>query len=131
MLLQEVTYATITLELKGFAVSGGITSDEAVTAHLKAGVPPSMLVMGMPFYGRGGDGYPSFQDFNKVGSTGGDYTEKWDTVAQVPYLVNKNDTLVFGFENARSLAIKCQFLLITYRCPDIFHQKCKVLRVIG
>lgn len=71
------------------ANSGGITSDEAVTAHLKAGVPPSMLVMGMPFYGRGGDGYPSFQDFNKVGSTGGDYTEKWDTVAQVPYLVNK------------------------------------------
>lgn len=38
------------------ANSGGITSDEAVTAHLKAGVPPSMLVMGMPFYGRGGDG---------------------------------------------------------------------------
>lgn len=31
------------------ANSGGITSDEAVTAHLKAGVPPSMLVMGMPF----------------------------------------------------------------------------------
>lgn len=93
------------------ANSGGITSDEAVTAHLKAGVPPSMLVMGMPFYGRGGDGYPSFQDFNKVGSTGGDYTEKWDTVAQVPYLVNKNDTLVFGFENARSLAIKCQYIL--------------------
>ena len=31
------------------ANSGGITSDEAVTAHLKAGVPPSMLVVGMPF----------------------------------------------------------------------------------
>ena len=42
--------------------SGDITSDGAVTAHLKAGVPPSKLVMGMPFYGRGGDGYPSFQD---------------------------------------------------------------------
>ena len=47
--------------------SGDITSDGAVTAHLKAGVPPSKLVMGMPFYGRGGDGYPSFQDYNKVG----------------------------------------------------------------
>ena len=32
--------------------SGDITSDGAVTAHLKAGVPPSKLVMGMPFYGR-------------------------------------------------------------------------------
>lgn len=91
--------------------SGDITSDQAVTAHLKAGVPPSKLVMGMPFYGRGGNGYPSFQDFNKVGNTNEDYTEKWDSVAQVPYLVNKNDTLVFGFENPRSLAIKCQYIL--------------------
>lgn len=91
--------------------SGDITSDGAVTAHLKAGVPPSKLVMGMPFYGRGGDGYPSFQDYNKVGNTNTQYTEKWDEVAQVPYLADKNDTLVFGFENPRSLAIKCQYIL--------------------
>lgn len=91
--------------------SGDITSDGAVTAHLKAGVPPSKLVMGMPFYGRGGDGYPSFQDYNKVGNTDTQYTEKWDEVAQVPYLADKNDTLVFGFENPRSLAIKCQCIL--------------------
>ena len=91
--------------------SGDITSDGAVTAHLKAGVPPSKLVMGMSFYGRGGDGYPSFQDYNKVGNTDTQYTEKWDEVAQVPYLADKNDTLVFGFENPRSLAIKCQYIL--------------------
>lgn len=91
--------------------SGDITSDGAVTAHLKAGVPPSKLVMGMPFYGRGGDGYPNFQDYNKVGNTDTQYTEKWDEVAQVPYLADKNDTLVFGFENPRSLAIKCQYIL--------------------
>lgn len=91
--------------------SGDITSDGAVTAHLKAGVPPSKLVMGMPFYGRGGDGYPSFQDYNKVGNTDTQYTEKWDEVAQVPYLADKNDTLVFGFENPRSLAIKCRYIL--------------------
>ena len=91
--------------------SGDITSDGAVTAHLKAGVPPSKLVMGMPFYGRGGDGYPSFQDYNKVGNTDTQYTEKWDEVAQMPYLADKNDTLVFGFENPRSLAIKCQYIL--------------------
>lgn len=55
--------------------SGDITSDAAVAAHLKAGVPPSKLVMGMPFYGRGGNGYPDFQDFNKVGNTNKDFTE--------------------------------------------------------
>ena len=32
-------------------------------------------------------------------------------MAQVPYLADKNDTLVFGFENPRSLAIKCQYIL--------------------
>ena len=91
--------------------SGGLTSDAAVNAHLKAGVPPSKLVMGMPFYGRGGKDYPNFQDFNKVGSVEGNFTEKWDSVAQVPYLVDKNGVFVFGFENARSLAIKCQYIL--------------------
>lgn len=91
--------------------SGDITSDAAVTAHLKAGVPPSKLVLGMPFYGRGGNEYPNFQDFNKVGNANKDFMEKWDSVAQVPYLANKNDTLVFGFENPRSLAIKCRYIL--------------------
>ena len=92
--------------------SGDITSDGAVTAHLKAGVPPSKLVMGMPFYGRGGDGYPSFQDYNKVGKYRiPNILKSGMTVAQVPYLADKNDTLVFGFENARSLAIKCQYIL--------------------
>lgn len=91
--------------------SGGLTASEAVNAHIKAGVPPSKLVMGMPFYGRGGAQYPNFQDYNKVGSSEGEYTERWDSVAQVPYLADKNDTLVFGFENARSLAIKCRYIL--------------------
>ncbi len=93
------------------AHSGDITSDQAVAAHLQAGVPPSKLVMGMPFYGRGGNGYPRFQDFNKMGNVDAEFTEKWDSTAQVPYLVNKNDTLVFGFENARSLGIKCRYIL--------------------
>ena len=34
-------------------IAGDCTSDEAVEAHLKAGVPKEKLVMGIPFYGKG------------------------------------------------------------------------------
>lgn len=90
--------------------SGRMTSSQAVEAHLKAGVPADRLVMGLPFYGRGGDDYPNFQDFNKVGYAKG-YRECWDETAQVPYLTDAAGTFVFGYENPRSLAIKCQYIL--------------------
>lgn len=90
--------------------SGWMTADAAVEAHLKAGVPPSKLTMGVPFYGRGGDKYPNFQDYNKVGATA-EFEERWDDTAKVPYLADKDGALVFGFENPRSLAIKCQYIL--------------------
>lgn len=92
--------------------SGHITASQAVEAHLKAGLPPSMLVLGMPFYGRGGEDYPNFQDFKETKNTDERFEERWDSTAQVPYLVDKkNGELVFGFENARSLTAKCNYIL--------------------
>ena len=40
-----------------------------------------------------------------------EYTEKWDDAAKVPFLVNKDGIFVFGYENPRSLKIKCQYIL--------------------
>lgn len=89
--------------------AGHITADEAVEAHLAAGIPRHKLVMGLPFYGRGGKETSDFVNFNEVGKYN-NYTEKWDETAQVPYLVNPDNELVLGYENVRSLTIKCEYI---------------------
>lgn len=90
--------------------TGWMTADAAIKAHLEAGVPASRLTMGVPFYGRGGEYYPNFQDYRRIGSTA-ELETRWDEVAQAPYLANKEGLLVCGYENPRSLAVKCQYIL--------------------
>lgn len=91
--------------------SGTLTSHEAIEAHLKAGVPPSKLVMGMPFYGKGREGYRAYADSVAAGQTAQRYVERWDSIGQFPYMADGDGTFVFGFENPRSLAAKCQYIL--------------------
>ena len=92
-------------------VAGWYTCDEAVNAHLKAGIPAEKLVLGMPFYGHGNDTYGNFVYYCDIkGPKGGD-TEKWDDVGQVPYYANASGRLTLGFDNVRSIEAKCQYVL--------------------
>ncbi|MBC7417254.1 MAG: glycoside hydrolase family 18 protein [Pedobacter sp.] len=86
-----------------------ISVAEAVNLHLKAGVPPQKLVLGIPFYGRWGKEENSFIDYNKIIELKG-YKQKWDKVAKAPYLVNEMGEFVCSFENERSIAEKCKFI---------------------
>ncbi len=91
-------------------ISGGMTSDKAVKAHIAAGIPAEKLVLGMPFYGRGGSYFSSFNDYKHI-STDSLTIEKWDQVSKVPYIADKEGELLLGYDNPRSLRIKCEYAL--------------------
>lgn len=96
---------------RGGAVSKGYyTSQESVNAHLKAGIPRDKLVMGMPFYGNGSLGEISLARVNELIASG-DYTDHWDDTGKVPYLTDKSGTMQVGYDNARSLGYKCDFII--------------------
>ncbi len=105
-------------------MSGRVTAQEALQAHLDAGMPVNKLVLGVPFYGRSVKGFGDASYGALVKRT--DVTRMWDDVAKAPYLM-KDCQFVCTYENAESLAWKCKFIKETgmrgamyweYRCDD-------------
>lgn len=90
-------------------ISGGMTSDKAVKAHLDAGIPAGKLVLGMPFYGRGGSYFASFNDYKDI-RTDSLTIERWDSGSMAPYIADKDGNLLLGYDNPRSLRIKCEYV---------------------
>lgn len=90
--------------------TGGISVDEAVTAHVNAGMPINKLVLGIPFYGHGKSGIANFIDYKEIVKLSG-FKSQWDAEAKVPFLENDLGEFVCTFENPASIAIKCDYLL--------------------
>ena len=104
--------------------SGRVTAEEALQAHLDAGMPVNKLVLGVPFYGRSVNGFGDVAYRALIMRD--DVIRMWDDIAKAPYLV-KDGEFVCSFEDAESLAWKCKFIKQTgmrgamyweYRCDD-------------
>ena len=90
--------------------TSGISVDEAVTAHLNAGMPLAKLVLGIPFYGHGNNGIADFIDYREIVNLTR-FKKQWDEEAKVPFLENEKGEFVCTYETPESIAIKCAYLL--------------------
>ncbi len=92
------------------ALTSYITCEESVHAHLKAGLKPAQIVLGMPFYGTGNgiDVQPTilYRDLVQIPAL----ERKWDDTAKAPYLADNKGALVCSYDDPRSIAFKCAFI---------------------
>lgn len=91
-------------------LSGDMTADEGVRAHISGGVPVDKIVLGVPFYGHGDkDTYPDFVNYNKLEKKDG-LKEMYDEKACVPYYVDEAGNMVMTFEDKKSLQRKAEYV---------------------
>lgn len=91
-------------------MSGDMTADEGVRAHLSAGIPAEKIVLGVPFYGHGDkSAFPDFVDYRGLRDVEG-YTVVFDDVAGVPYMIDADGKMVVCFDNPESLQLKCRYV---------------------
>lgn len=105
-----------------------VSSAAWVETYLKAGVPPSQLILGIPFYGHvwgqvPGANHGLFQPGKPAPNTyahysdieqnliGHGYTRYWDQPASVPYLYNAEKQIFVSYEDPQSIAAKCRYVL--------------------
>ncbi len=104
----------------------GDATEHAVNMHLQAGVPPSKINIGIPFYGRMWKGVIPENNglYQEAGTTGqsisyrevmealmdNKYERYWDTIASAPWLWNSTDSVFISYDDAESIAAKMEYV---------------------
>lgn len=91
--------------------NGWLVQTESIQRHKNAGVPANKLVMGLAFYGNSGSGSQISLQEIKNGIASGKWKDNWDDIAKVPYVTDTNGKFAYGYDDERSLTIKCDYIL--------------------
>ena len=93
------------------SITPEMTSDKSVRLHREAGVPDEKIVLGIPFFGRGNHNKETYYKEYKDITLQPGQQEKWDSISKSPYIVDADGNYVIGFDNPRSVEIKCEYIL--------------------
>ena len=113
------------------------SANDTVTEFEAAGVPPSKLVLGVPFYGHAWSGVPAtnhglFQPgqpapqrnapYQMIATQmlGHGFTRYWDQVSKVPWLYNDAQHVFVSYEDPESLAGKCAYVRSSHLAGIMF-----------
>ena len=88
--------------------------------HISRGIPREKLLLGLAFFGRSFDSPDFYRPFRRSLQYGYDeveglldsgWTMGWDDCAHVPFLRKRDGNAVLSFDDKRSIALKCRYVM--------------------